>query len=44
MNAGQWITSFLEGFVHPSPTRLTRIQWAYHEYAGYIWYRLLGRV
>jgi uncharacterized SAM-binding protein YcdF (DUF218 family) len=44
MNAGQWITSFLEGFVHPSPTRLTRIQWAYHEYAGYLWYRLLGRV
>ncbi len=44
MNAGQWATSLLGGFAHPSPTRLARIQWAYHEYVGYVWYRLLGRV
>ncbi len=44
MDAGEWIRSFFDGFAHPSPTRLIRIQWAYHEYVGYIWYRLLGRL
>ncbi len=44
MDAGRWITSLLGGFAHPSLTRLIRIQWAWHEYAGYVWYRLLGRV
>jgi uncharacterized SAM-binding protein YcdF (DUF218 family) len=23
---------------------LSRFQWAYHEYVGYLWYRLLGRI
>jgi uncharacterized SAM-binding protein YcdF (DUF218 family) len=31
-------------FVHPSTDNLSRIQWAYHEYAGYLWYRLLGQI
>lgn len=44
MDAGQWAKSLLGGFAHPSQTRLTRIQWAWHEYAGYVWYRLLGRL
>jgi len=44
MEASQWVTSFFGAFAHPSPARLTRIQWAYHEYVGYVWYRLLGRV
>ena len=33
----------LEAFMHPSVENLSRIQWAYHEYVGYVWYRLLGR-
>jgi uncharacterized SAM-binding protein YcdF (DUF218 family) len=35
---------YLDAFLHPSTERLSRMQWAYHEYVGYIWYRLLGRI
>jgi uncharacterized SAM-binding protein YcdF (DUF218 family) len=28
----------------PSLENLSRIQWAFHEYLGYAWYRVLGRV
>jgi uncharacterized SAM-binding protein YcdF (DUF218 family) len=28
----------------PSWNNLKRLQWAYHEYAGYIWYQLLDRI
>jgi uncharacterized SAM-binding protein YcdF (DUF218 family) len=28
----------------PSMNNLTRLQWTYHEYLGYIWYQLLGRI
>jgi uncharacterized SAM-binding protein YcdF (DUF218 family) len=28
----------------PSLDNLSRLQWAYHEYLGYAWYRLLGRI
>ncbi len=31
-------------FAHPSLDRLSRVQWAWHEYLGYIWYRMLGRI
>jgi uncharacterized SAM-binding protein YcdF (DUF218 family) len=31
-------------FAHPSPTNLSKLQWAYHEYLGLLWYRLLGRI
>jgi uncharacterized SAM-binding protein YcdF (DUF218 family) len=44
MDAAQWIPSFFRGFAYPAPARLTRIQWAYHEYLGYLWYRLLDRL
>jgi uncharacterized SAM-binding protein YcdF (DUF218 family) len=37
------IMIFLKSF-KPSLDNLSRIQWAYHEYLGYIWYRLLNRV
>jgi uncharacterized SAM-binding protein YcdF (DUF218 family) len=35
---------FLSHFFYPSVENLNRIQWAYHEYAGYLWYRLRGWV
>jgi uncharacterized SAM-binding protein YcdF (DUF218 family) len=35
---------YLESFLHPSTENLRRIQWAYHEYVGYVWYRLLERI
>jgi uncharacterized SAM-binding protein YcdF (DUF218 family) len=44
MNASEWIADFFTSFAHPSFSNLTRLQWAYHEYAGYVWYRLLGRI
>jgi hypothetical protein len=34
----------LHEFLSPSAERLNRIQWICHEYAGYLWYRLLGRL
>lgn len=34
----------LQAFLYPSTENLFRIQWAYHEYAGHVWYRLLGRI
>jgi uncharacterized SAM-binding protein YcdF (DUF218 family) len=44
MDGWQWVCSFIDGFAHPSTARLTRIQWACHEYLGYSWYRLLNRL
>jgi uncharacterized SAM-binding protein YcdF (DUF218 family) len=38
------IQGYLESLLHPSPDRLKKIQRAYHEYVGYAWYRLLGRI
>jgi len=40
---GEQTAIFFTGF-GPSLENLPRLQWAYHEYAGYVWYRLLGRV
>jgi uncharacterized SAM-binding protein YcdF (DUF218 family) len=34
----------LSALFYPSPKNLFRIQWAYHEYIGYWWYQLLGRI
>ena len=34
----------LEGLTTPSLQRLPRLQWAFHEYVGYLWYKVLGRV
>lgn len=41
--AGERIATFFKRFI-PSLDNLSRLQWAYHEYLGYIWYRLLGRI
>ncbi len=38
------ILIYLGAFLFPSVENLSRAQWAYHEYVGYLWYRLLGRV
>lgn len=35
--------SFLRRFI-PSLDNFSKLQWAYHEYLGYIWYVLLGRI
>jgi uncharacterized SAM-binding protein YcdF (DUF218 family) len=46
MNKGlkEKLEKYLESLLYPSPDRLKNIQWAYHEYVGYVWYRLLGRI
>jgi uncharacterized SAM-binding protein YcdF (DUF218 family) len=41
---GEGIADFFVSFAHPSVTNLSRIQWAYHEYAGIVWYRITGRI
>jgi uncharacterized SAM-binding protein YcdF (DUF218 family) len=38
------LAELMSDCAHPSLTRLSKLQWAYHEYIGYIWYRLLGRI
>lgn len=44
-NAGfkERIAVFFQRFI-PSLDNFYRLQWAYHEYLGYVWYRLLGRI
>jgi uncharacterized SAM-binding protein YcdF (DUF218 family) len=42
--AGERIVYFFSSFTHPSVTNLYRIQWACHEYAGIVWYRITGRI
>ncbi|MBN2319160.1 MAG: YdcF family protein [Acidobacteria bacterium] len=44
MSFSDWIADFFTCFACPSTDNLFRLQWAYHEYAGYAWYRLLGRI
>lgn len=44
MGPGKWMTAILHGFLRPSPWRLIYMQRAYHEYLGYAWYMLLGRI
>jgi uncharacterized SAM-binding protein YcdF (DUF218 family) len=44
MSRRDWIWRLLQSLGAPATKRLTYLQWAYHEYAGYLWYRLLGRV
>jgi uncharacterized SAM-binding protein YcdF (DUF218 family) len=41
--AGQ-LAYFLGSFGSPSLENISRLQWAYHEYLGYMWYRILGRL
>ena len=42
LNKSEKTSKFLGAFFYPSIENLNRIQWAYHEYAGYFWYRLRG--
>jgi len=44
MSTAQWAAAFITGFAYPSTTRLARIQWAYHEHLGYLWYWLMDRI
>jgi uncharacterized SAM-binding protein YcdF (DUF218 family) len=44
MSFSEKIADFFLSFAHPSLTNLSKLQWAFHEYAGLLWYRLLGRV
>ncbi len=38
------IFDFFSRFTRPSIINLSRLQWAYHEYAGLVWYRIKGRI
>jgi uncharacterized SAM-binding protein YcdF (DUF218 family) len=42
--AGQHIAAYIKNRGYISLSNLPKLQWAYHEYVGYIWYRLLGRI
>jgi len=44
MGLSEKIADFFASFAHPSLTNFSKLQWAYHEYVGLFWYRLLGRV
>jgi uncharacterized SAM-binding protein YcdF (DUF218 family) len=41
--AGERIAVFFKSF-HPSLDNFHRLQWAYHEFLGYLWYQLQGRI
>jgi uncharacterized SAM-binding protein YcdF (DUF218 family) len=38
------IAKYFESFLYPSLENFSRAQWAFHEYVGYYWYRLLNRI
>lgn len=40
----QFGRALLEALADPTPQRWTYLQWAYHEYLGYVWYKILGRI
>ncbi len=44
MSLSDWLADFFISFAYPSTDNLFRLQWAYHEYVGYAWYKLLGRI
>ena len=44
MSLSDRVADFFICFAFPSTENLSRLQWAYHEYAGYAWYKLLGRI
>jgi uncharacterized SAM-binding protein YcdF (DUF218 family) len=43
-STSQQFAYFFKELGSPSLENLSRIQWAYHEYLGYLWYRLWGLV
>jgi uncharacterized SAM-binding protein YcdF (DUF218 family) len=38
------LSLYIENRGYVSLENLSRLQWAYHEYLGYVWYSLLGRI
>ncbi len=38
------LSLYIESRGYVSVENLSRLQWAYHEYVGYVWYRILGRI
>ncbi len=44
MTWGDLTIKILQSFSTPSFKRLSYLQWAHHEYLGYLWYAILGRV
>ncbi|MBN1569895.1 MAG: YdcF family protein [Acidobacteria bacterium] len=43
-NTSSGIFASVRKWTHVSLDNLSRLQWAYHEYAGYLWYRMLGYI
>jgi hypothetical protein len=43
-SASAQIAAYFRNRGYISLNNLPRLQWAYHEYVGYLWYRLLGRI
>jgi uncharacterized SAM-binding protein YcdF (DUF218 family) len=43
-NSPAYYSALWKSFAYPSIERLYRVQWAWHEYLGYVWYKLLGRI
>ena len=39
-----WATNYFKNRGYISINNISRLQWAYHEYLGYIWYSFLERV
>jgi len=39
-----WITHGVESLAYPSERRWSYLQWAYHEYVGYMWYAIHDRI
>ncbi len=44
MSAKDWLLNVATSPAYPSQDRLSRLQWAYHEYLGYLWYWILDRI
>jgi uncharacterized SAM-binding protein YcdF (DUF218 family) len=43
-SATDQIAAYIRNRGYISLNNFPRLQWAYHEYVGYLWYRLLGRI
>jgi uncharacterized SAM-binding protein YcdF (DUF218 family) len=39
-----WAANYFKQHGYISLKNLSRLQWAYHEYLGYLWYRFLERI
>jgi uncharacterized SAM-binding protein YcdF (DUF218 family) len=43
MSFNEWIKAIYKNFLYPSALRWQHLEWAHHEYLGYLWYMLTGR-